>query len=189
MGTREEKHQKNQKNCKLYEEEQTGKVREGRKAVPANKMPDLGWDIAETQLQGDWKNTEAREKTESNATHMTLPLQALIAAAIIITTILEHIATHIKEIQGIAKKTVQAVKSTITTSSHNKLLRNIKDSYKTAAIAINIATSMMDHTNQSKQSHTTNGKNQKSLDRQQLNDKYGRSHPSHTSKAPGNTCN
>ena len=178
-----------EKVCKLYEEEQAGKVREGRKAVPANKMPDLGWDIAEKQLQGDWKNTEVRKKTENNAPHMTLPLQALIAAAIIITTILEHIATYIKEIPGIAKKTAQVVKSTITTSSHNKLLRNIKDSYKTAAIVIKIATSTTDHANCSKQSHTTNGKTQKSLDRQKLNDKYGRSYPSHTSKAPSNTCN
>ena len=39
-----------EKVCKLYEEEQVGKTREGRKAVPTNKMPDLGWDIAETQL-------------------------------------------------------------------------------------------------------------------------------------------
>ena len=38
-----------EKVCKLYEEEQTGKTREGRKAVPSSKMPDLGWDIAETQ--------------------------------------------------------------------------------------------------------------------------------------------
>ena len=38
-----------EKVCKLYEEEQVGKTREGRKAVPTNKMPDLGWDIAETQ--------------------------------------------------------------------------------------------------------------------------------------------
>ena len=39
-----------EKVCTLYEEEQIGKTREGRKAVPTNKMPDLGWDIAETQL-------------------------------------------------------------------------------------------------------------------------------------------
>ena len=32
--------------CQLYKEEQIGKVREGRKAVPISKMPDLGWDIA-----------------------------------------------------------------------------------------------------------------------------------------------
>ena len=38
-----------EKVCKLYEEEQVGKTREGRKPVPANKMPDLGWDIAETE--------------------------------------------------------------------------------------------------------------------------------------------
>ena len=42
-----------EKVCQLYEEQQTGKVREGRKAVPSSKMPDLGWDIAETQLQTD----------------------------------------------------------------------------------------------------------------------------------------
>ena len=28
-----------------------GKVREGRKAVPSNKRPELGWDIAETHIQ------------------------------------------------------------------------------------------------------------------------------------------
>ena len=39
-----------EKVCKLYEEEQIGKMREQRKAVPTSKMPDLGWDIAETQL-------------------------------------------------------------------------------------------------------------------------------------------
>ena len=39
-----------EKVCQLYEEEQVGKVREGQKAVPNSKMPDLGWDIAETQL-------------------------------------------------------------------------------------------------------------------------------------------
>ena len=32
-----------EKVCQLYEEEQVGKLREGRKAVPKNKMPDLGW--------------------------------------------------------------------------------------------------------------------------------------------------
>ena len=31
-----------EKVCKLYEEEQIGKTREGRKAVPTSKMPDLG---------------------------------------------------------------------------------------------------------------------------------------------------
>ena len=50
-----------EKVCKLYEEEQVGKTREGRKAVPANKMPNLGWDIAETQLLQ--KNQETTTQT------------------------------------------------------------------------------------------------------------------------------
>ena len=47
-----------EKICQLYEEEQVGKVREGRKAVPANKMPELGWDIAETDIQTIPKKTQ-----------------------------------------------------------------------------------------------------------------------------------
>ena len=54
-----------EKVCKLYEEEQIGKMREGRKAVPTNKMPDLGWDIAETQL--------IQENQKENNPNMTPP--------------------------------------------------------------------------------------------------------------------
>ena len=36
-----------EKVCQLYEEEQVGKVRNGKKAIPDNKMPDLGWDATE----------------------------------------------------------------------------------------------------------------------------------------------
>ena len=57
-----------EKVCKLYEEEQVGKTREGRKTVPANKMPDLGWDIAETQPLED-------NQKKSN---MTLTLQMIV---------------------------------------------------------------------------------------------------------------
>ena len=39
-----------EKVCKLYEEEQIKETREGRKAVPNSKMPNLAWDIVETQL-------------------------------------------------------------------------------------------------------------------------------------------
>ena len=50
-----------EKVCKLYEEEQVGKTREGRKAVPTNKMPDLGWDIAETQMGKRQKPRKAKK--------------------------------------------------------------------------------------------------------------------------------
>ena len=58
-----------EKVCKLYEEEQIGKTREGRKVVPNSKMPNLAWDIAETQL-----TQEAQKENNSN---ITPPLQTL----------------------------------------------------------------------------------------------------------------
>ena len=54
-----------EKVCKLYKEEQIGKTREGRKTVPTSKMPDLGWDIAETQL--------IQENQKENNSNLTPP--------------------------------------------------------------------------------------------------------------------
>ena len=143
-----------EKVCKLYEEEQIGKTREGRKVVPSNKMPDLGWDRAETQLQGDGKNIEVQENQEDNTPHITLPLQALISVVIILVTILEHITTYVKEIPKFAKRVAQAIKSMTTKANHNRLFQNIKDSYKT--LVITIATNTTDCTNRSKKLHITN---------------------------------
>ena len=138
-----------EKVCNLYEEEQVGKTREGRKAVPADKIPDLGWDIAETQLQGDEKNIEAQENQENNTPHMTLPLLTVIAVGTILVIIWENITTYVKEIPKIAKTTAQVVKRTTIKASRNKLLQNIKDSYKTTMLVITIATSTMSHTKHS----------------------------------------
>ena len=105
-----------EKVCKLYEEEQIGKTREGRKAVPTSKMPDLGWDIAETQL--------IQENQKENNQNLTPPLQTLITIIILIIAILKQLTTQIKKI---AEKTVQATENMIKEASHNKLLQNIKD--------------------------------------------------------------
>ena len=118
-----------EKVCKLYEEEQTGKTREGRKAVPTSNMSDLGWDIAETQPIQDVQK-------ESNS-NMTPPLQALVMMIILIIAIVRQITTQIKEI---AKKAIQATENTIKKASHNKTLRNIKDFHRTTMRAITIAT-------------------------------------------------
>ena len=77
-----------EKVCQLYEIEQVGKIREGRKAVPKSKMPDLGWDIAETQLQTLSKPEEAQEPPEPETTQISVLFQIMIAIAILITTIL-----------------------------------------------------------------------------------------------------
>ena len=129
--------------CQLYEEEQIGKVREGRKAIPSSKMPDLGWDIAETQLQKEGKQVEVQESSEINNPHTAPPLQAMIAIAIIITTILEHIIAYVQEISETTRKATQVVKSMTTKISRNKLFQNIKKSYKTAMLVITIATNTM----------------------------------------------
>ena len=78
-----------EKVCKLYEEEQVGKTREGRKAVPANKMPDLGWDITE-QLQGDKKSKEVENSRKEGHTHDT-PLTSTDCSS---HHIINHSGTH-----------------------------------------------------------------------------------------------
>ena len=170
-----------EKVCKLYEEEQVGKTREGKKAVPANKMPDLGWDIAETQL--------LQETQRNNNTHMTLILQTVIAITIMIATFLEHIATYTMKIPKLAEKIAQAAKSTIKKASRNGLFQNIKDSYKTAALAITIATKMKDHTSRSRQSQKTNRNSQNYPNMRKLNNNYNDSHQSHTSRTHNNNDN
>ena len=165
-----------EKVCQLYEEEQVGKTREGRKAVPTNKMPepDLGWDIAETQL--------VYEKQENNDSHKTPPLQTLVTVIIMLITVLEHITAYVKEILKLVKRTARVAKSMITKASHNELLQNIKDSYKTTILAIAIVTNTKDRTNHSGQGHTTNRNVKNYPDTQKLSNEYGRPYQSYTSR-------
>ena len=140
-----------EKVCKLYEEEQTGKMREGRKAVPTNKMPDLGWDIAETQLiQENPKREQPKHDT---------PLQTLITIIVLVIAILKQMITQIKEI---AKSAVQAMENMIKEASRNKLLRNIKDFHRTTMLAITIPTNMTNRTNHSGQAQINNRNTQNS---------------------------
>ena len=74
-------------------------------------MPDLGWDIAETQL--------IHKAQKENSPNMTLALQTLITIIILIITVVKQMATQIKEI---AKKAVQATENTIKKASRNKIL-------------------------------------------------------------------
>ena len=134
-----------EKVCKLYEEEQTGKTREGRKAVPTNKMPDLGWDIAETQL--------IQENQKESSSNMTPPLQTLVMIIILIIAIVKQMTTQIQEI---AKRAVQAMENTIKEASCNKILRNIKDFHRTTMLAITIATNTTNYTSHSGQAQINN---------------------------------
>ena len=115
-----------EKVCQLYEEEQIGKVRNGRKAVPSSKIPDLGWDATEeieTQGKEDRsapRMAETQEKSESEATVQIVP-ETIIAILVLILTFLETIKSHIKRISETWKIAEQAVTKTTRTTGHNKL--------------------------------------------------------------------
>ena len=160
-----------EKVCKLYEEEQTGKTREGRKAVPTSKMPDLGWDIAETQL--------IQEVQKEGSSNMTPPLQILVTIIILIIAIVKQMTTQIKEI---AKKAVQAMENTIKEASCNKILRNIKDFNRTTMLATTIATNTTNCTNHSGQAQINNRNTQNSPGTRKFNDEYDESYQSLTSR-------
>ena len=157
-----------EKVCKLYKEEQTGKTREGRKAVPTSKIPDLGRNIVETQL--------IQENQKESSSNMTPPLQTLVTIIILIIDIVKKMTTQIKEI---AKMAVQATENTIKEASHNKILRNIKDFHRTTMLVITIA---INTTNHSGQTQINNRNTQNSPGTRKLNDEYDESYQSLTSR-------
>ena len=134
-----------EKVCELYEEEQAGKTREGRKVVPNSKMSDLAWDIAETPL--------IQEAQKENSPNMTPPLQTLVTVIILIIAIVKQTTTQIKKI---AKKAAQVIENTTKEASRNKIIKNIKDFHRTTMSAITIATNTTDRTNHNKQAQINN---------------------------------
>ena len=160
-----------EKVCKWYEEEQTGKTREGRKVVPNSKMPDLAWDIAETQL--------TQEAKKENIPNMTLPLQTLVTVIILIIAIVKQTTTQIKKI---AKKATQVIENVTKEASHNKIIKNIKDFHRTTMSAITIATNTTDRTNHKKQVQINNKTTGYSPGMRKLNDEYDELYQSLTSR-------
>ena len=75
-----------EKVCQLYEEEQTGKVRKGRKAIPDSKMPDLGWDATEELNTQDTPSITTENTEETAKTVQVLP-ETITAIAILIVTV------------------------------------------------------------------------------------------------------
>ena len=170
-----------EKICRLYKEEQVGKVRGGRKAVPSSKMPDLGWDIREeikTQVQTCSKPEEIQELSETEAT-VPIPLQTMITIAILIAIIWEYIKAHIQEIPGIASKAAQVVRSTTREISRTYFIMNIRKIYRKAAVAITIATNTINHTSHTSHHRAANKNTHKTLGTQKLDDKYDESYQSY----------
>ena len=164
-----------EKICQLYEEEQVNKCREGRKAIPKNKMPDLGWDIAETQIQ-TLDNTEKPQEPTEGTTPISVPLRTIITVTVLITTILQHMTAGI---QGLMRKTTQAVKFATTEINRSNFIQNIKKTYKSTMLVITIATRTADCNNCTMQHSTTNRQQDKSPDTRKTYDQYEGLHQSH----------
>ena len=119
-----------EKVCQLYEEEQLGKTREGRKAVPANKMPELKWDTAEIlEIQ------EKRQKTNDTS----LALRSIVTIIIIISVIIRLSTTQLGQLAMLLRETV------ITTIgiSRNEYKQIMKRLHNTTIAAIAVANSTM----------------------------------------------
>ena len=160
-----------EKVCKLYEEEQIRKTREGRKVVPDSKMPNLAWDIAETQL-----TQETQKEDNSN---ITPPIQTLVTVIILIIAIVKQMITQIKKI---AKKAVQTIQNMTKVASRNMTIRNIKDFHRAITSAITIMTNTTDRTNHRKEARIDNKTTGYSQGTRKLNDEYDESYQSLTSR-------
>ena len=148
-----------EKVCQLYEEEQLGKTREGRKAVPASKMPELGWDIAET--------LEVEEKTQkTNNTPLTIRTIATIV--VMISIIVRLTTTQLGKLARILK---EAVITTIGIS-RNVYLQNIKKFHNIAITAITIATSTTNRTDRDKISSNNDRNDHTSVNPRKLSVRY-----------------
>ena len=148
-----------EKVCQLYEEEQLRKTREGRKAIPANKMPALGWDIAETLV--------VDENIQENST--TFTLKTVVTITIIITAIIRLITTQLGRFARILKRAVPMTMGI----NRNTCTQNIKDFYKTATLAISIATSTTNRTDRNKMSPNNNKNNHINVDSRKSNNEHG----------------
>ena len=144
-------HRDVKKICQLHEEEQMGKVREGRKAVPANKMPELGWDIAETDIQ---TISPQQETTQPNNQQTPHTLQTMITIAILIATVLELIKTHTQKIPTLVRTMTKSTKGAFRRINNTWFIQNIRESHSKARLVVTVATGTTSRT--SRTTSTTN---------------------------------
>ena len=161
-----------EKVCKLYEEEQLRKTREGRKAVLANKMPELGWDIAETlEIQ------ENRQKTNN----IPLALRTIVTIIIVISVIVRLSTTHLGKLALFLKETA------ITTLrvSRNVYRQNMERFHNTTIAAITIATSTANWIDCDEMNPNNDRNNHISVNSRKPNDEHDYSYRWHPPRRSG----
>ena len=161
-----------EKVCQLYEEEQLGKTREGRKAVPANKMPDLGWDIVETT-----EIKENRQKTNN----IPLALQTIVTIIIIISVIIRLSTTQLGRLAMFLK---EAVITTLRVS-RNAYRQNKERFHNTTIAAITIATSTTNWIDRDEKNPIIDRNSHTSVNSRKPNDEHDCSYRSHPPRRSG----
>ena len=134
-------------------------------------MPDLAWDIAETQL--------TQEAKKENNPNMTPPLQTLVTVIILKKAIVKQTTTQIKKI---AKKATQVIENATKEAGHNKIIKNIKDFHRTLTSAITIVTNTTDRSNHKEQVQINNKTTRYSPGTRKLNNEYDELYQSLTSR-------
>ena len=161
-----------EKVCQLYEEEQLGKTREGRKAVPANKMPELGWDVAET--------LEIKEKTQE-ADNASCTIQTIITIITLISVIVRLTTIQLG-------KLTRTLRETVTTTigiSRNIYQQNIKKLHNKAIAARTIATNTTNRTDREGMNTNNDRNDHISVNSQKLNDEDDYPYKSHPARRSG----
>ena len=161
-----------EKVCQSYEEEQLGKTREGRKAVPANKMPELGWDIAETL-----EIKENRQKTNN----IPLALQTIVTIIIIISVIIRLSTTQLGKLAMFLKE------AAITTLrvGRNVYRQNMERFHNTTIAAITIATSTTNWIDRDEMNPNNDRNSHISVNSRKPNDEHDYSYRSHPPRRSG----
>ena len=161
-----------EKVCQLYEEEQLGKTREGRKAVPANKMPELGWNIAETM-----EIKENRQKTNN----IPLALQTIVTVIVIISVIIRLSTTQLGKLAMFLKE------AAITTLrvSRNVYRQDMERFHNTTIAAITIATSTTNWIDRDEKNPNINRNSHISVNSRKPNDEHDYSYRSHPPRRSG----
>ena len=155
-----------EKACQLYEEE-LEKTRKGRRAVPANKMPELGWDIMEA--------LEIKEN-KHKANNISLALQTVVTIIIIISVI---VRLSITQLGKLATSLKEAAITTLR-ASHNVYRQNMERFHNTTTAAITIATSTTNWIDPDEMNPNNKGNSHISLNSRKPNDEHNylyRSHP------------
>ena len=87
------------------------------------------------------------------------------------------------------EKITQAMRYTTTKAGRNIFFQNIKDSYKTAVVAVAIATNMTDHTSRNEPTHRNSRNSLNSPDMQKPYDEYTFLYQLHTPRNHNTSSN